>query len=388
MEIIFCDVCNESVPQADLDQGLAVHHKGRVICSRCEAAMSPDAARSLEERALAGEVEPAGSSADETTVVETLPIPARTLTGRPVARGLGAGTAVACVALVLSAAGVAFLWDRIESQGRSFERVARSQELARAEVLAMEERLASSMAAMAASVEKTSATLQGLGTRIDELGGREQQGNDSLREDLAGLARRTQELEEVLSAIDHQELELARLSTAAVGLQEQFRRLTERVDQAEATAREVTPEVRAPAPTEPAWRVFVADLKSANSGVRWQAVQSLGGSRDPAVAEVLAPMLQDADIFVRMATARVLGDLGARSAIPALIDALEDSEASVREAADVALRAITGQDFQFDPGAKDAERQKRVKAWRDWWKKASEEARIGAVRSSTSYADG
>jgi len=59
--------------------------------------------------------------------------------------------------------------------------------------------------------------------------------------------------------------------------------------------------------------------------------------------------------------------------IPALIDALEDPEASVREAAVVSLRAITARDFRFDPGAKESERAKRVKAWRDWWKKASEE---------------
>ncbi len=375
MEITFCDVCNESVPQADLDQGLAIHHKGRVICARCEAAMSPLMPRSPEETALIGEVEPR-TSADETTVVEPVPIPARALAGGPsVPRRLGAGTAIACIALVLSAAGVAFLWDRVENQRRAFERVERSQEAARTGVLAMEERLASSMAAVASNVEKTSERLQGLGTRIDELGSRGREGNDSLREDLAGVARRTQELEEALSAIERAELELVRLATVAVDLQDELARLAKRVDRAEATRREVKPEIRVSAPEEPSWKDFVDDLESANSGVRWQAVQSLGGARDPAVVEILAPMLRDADIFVRMATARVLGDLGARSAVPALIDALEDSEASVREAADVALRAISEQDFQFDPGAKDAERQKRVKAWRDWWKKASEEAR-------------
>src|SRR6188768_544932 len=40
MKIHFCDLCNESVPQADLDQGRAFIRKDRVICSTCENVMT------------------------------------------------------------------------------------------------------------------------------------------------------------------------------------------------------------------------------------------------------------------------------------------------------------------------------------------------------------
>jgi HEAT repeat protein len=117
----------------------------------------------------------------------------------------------------------------------------------------------------------------------------------------------------------------------------------------------------------------VPDLGSPKAAVRWEAVDQIGQSRDPESVPFLVPMLKDADVFVRMATARVLGDIQVPAAVPALIDSLEDGEAAVREAALGALRVITGKDLRFDPLASDAERAKKVKAWRDWWKKVEEE---------------
>ena len=100
-------------------------------------------------------------------------------------------------------------------------------------------------------------------------------------------------------------------------------------------------------------------------------MQSLGKTRDPRVVPHLVPLLKDGDIFVRMAVARLLGELGSHTAIPALIDALEDEEVSVRESALVSLRTLSGQSFPFDPKARDGDRSKRVKAWRDWWEEAA-----------------
>ncbi|MFT7542939.1 MAG: hypothetical protein ACI9K5_003921, partial [Gammaproteobacteria bacterium] len=44
MDLLFCDVCNESVPQRDLDEGLAKRRRGRVVCATCEGAMSSEGA--------------------------------------------------------------------------------------------------------------------------------------------------------------------------------------------------------------------------------------------------------------------------------------------------------------------------------------------------------
>jgi hypothetical protein len=129
--------------------------------------------------------------------------------------------------------------------------------------------------------------------------------------------------------------------------------------------------------TEPAWTAQLPGLKSESNSVRWEAVTGLGATKDPAVVPHLLPMLKDTDVFVRMATARVLGEMQAKAAVPALIDGLEDNETAVREAAFIALRTITGKDLKFDPQAVDAERAKRVKAWREWWKKEGEAAPSG-----------
>ena len=58
--------------------------------------------------------------------------------------------------------------------------------------------------------------------------------------------------------------------------------------------------------------------------------------------------------------------------VAALIDTLEDSEQTVRESAWNALRTLTGKDFKYDPQGNEADRAKKVKAWREWWKKEGE----------------
>ncbi len=90
---------------------------------------------------------------------------------------------------------------------------------------------------------------------------------------------------------------------------------------------------------------------------------------DPAVVPHLIPVLDDDDTFVRMAVARVLGDLGGDEAVSPLIDTLSDPAESVRDAAVASLRQITNQNFRFDPLGKESDRTKRIRAWRDWWEK-------------------
>jgi hypothetical protein len=125
-----------------------------------------------------------------------------------------------------------------------------------------------------------------------------------------------------------------------------------------------------PADTGPAWAPLLEDLQSPNEGKRWTAVTALAETGDPEVVQHLIPMLNDPGIFVRMAAARVIGDLGEPLGIPALIDALEDPEEPVRQAAVDALRQMTGRNFRFDAGADESDRARKIKSWRDWWKKA------------------
>jgi len=368
MNLTFCDLCNESIPQADLDMGRAVRRNERWICAACEAAMTssrpaplpaPSAPPPAARAHAVHSHEPASSS--------------------PV---IAIALAFSGVALLAAAGSAAFLFVQIDrtrdgleqriedGQRRSFER--------ERTLLATLEDGASDRAS---GLELAREDVRTLEARILEL---EREGGDA-----RALARRIEALEEQLTAKDSslavlegQTEELNALRTAVARLQE-----------GETSAPAPPPEKRAPvekpvtepasaadsAPAEaqksepPRWQSWLTDLASQDSGTRWQAVQSLGGTRDPAVVPHLIPVLGDADIFVRMATARILGDLGSATAIPALIDALEDEEASVRDAVLVSLRGLSGQNIPFDPNAREAERQKRVKAWRDWWDQAAKQ---------------
>jgi HEAT repeat protein len=120
-------------------------------------------------------------------------------------------------------------------------------------------------------------------------------------------------------------------------------------------------------PAGPSWQAALPDLASDSASVRLEAVYALSEAGDPAIVEHLVPLLEDVDVFVRMATARVLGGMLARPAVPALIEALDDQDTAVREAAFMALKEITGRDFRYDPYASEGERAKRIKAWREWW---------------------
>jgi uncharacterized coiled-coil protein SlyX len=215
--------------------------------------------------------------------------------------------------------------------------------------------------------------------------------NDRLVDQVSALSRENSDISariatltvlvnkhEAKAGAGDQELEkrLAELSSRLAKNDDDLRALTARLLSLEtappAPPPAVAEPVKAPDASVPAWTSLLEGLKSDNNSVRWEAVTGLGATKDLATVPHLVPMLKDLDVFVRMATARVLGEMQAKAAIPDLIEALEDGETAVREAAYIALRTITGKDLKFDPQAVDAERAKRVKAWREWWKKEGE----------------
>ena len=387
MRIYFCDLCNESVPQADLDEGRAVLRKGRVICARCESAMSPEG---LAPGASHGTSHgaPPGTSHGEGAVLGAAaaapagappPVasPAEASRGQAAPAGSGAGAAVgialALVALLFTAGTTAFLFDRAEGQDATLDRrvsaLRGDLESARRE---LDARAETRFGDARDELARVGAELRDVRARVDESSRAGREAVDALRADVAALTERLAQADAAAAEAERQRQQVARLEQAVAGLRVQL-------DGALTRREEPAPGAQAAAPPEPevlaapSWNDLVSGLASDNSGDRWTAVQALGDTGDPAVAEHLTPMLRDPDIFVRMATARILGDLHAVAGIPALIDALEDAEASVREAAVVSLRAIAGREFRFNPTAKDSERAKRVKAWRDWWKKAEGE---------------
>jgi hypothetical protein len=285
--------------------------------------------------------------------------------------------AFAAVALIVGVGAGGYLYWRMEEQGRALR-----QELSDVERVAPEHaRTVSAALSEEASVRESEVAqarteLQALAARVKEL---EQAG-----EERAALDRRLDKLDAKLAAfsdissrVEHQSGAVEQLAKTVA---EMAAARAQTSEPAPLSAPEATEAKTGPAPaplaTAPGvapWQSWVVDLASPDSGTRWQAVQGLGDTHDPAVVPHLVPVLADADIFVRMAACRHLGDLGSVAAIPALIDALEDEEALVREAALVALHRLSGQKIPFDPYARDGDRSKRVRVWRDWWEEASKE---------------
>ena len=90
-------------------------------------------------------------------------------------------------------------------------------------------------------------------------------------------------------------------------------------------------------------------------------------------ADAIARVLKEGDDKARESAARLLGLIRSESAVPQLIDALEDSSDSVRSAASTALTRITRQLFGPSDNATPAETQRAVKQWRDWWSRQNAE---------------
>jgi hypothetical protein len=81
------------------------------------------------------------------------------------------------------------------------------------------------------------------------------------------------------------------------------------------------------------------------------------------------------DFYARLGAATALGEIQAVAAVPELIEALNDKDDLVRTAASEALHRITGQDFNFVSGLTKNERIRIQKKWRAWWKDHETEVR-------------
>lgn len=401
MEILFCELCNESVPQADLDAGRAYYRKGRLICAVCDAAMGGESVAGVAPRAEAPETpqapgagaagRPTRGSAPATRHRERA-APRGTPEGPvPTApRGSG-GVLVGMLAIAFAAAGfwtVLDRLDRMERDGRAERNdldgdiaAARSRhEIFKAglpgQLAGVEERIEERQLEQRQALI---ASIDALRRELDLSGARE----DAVAKELAAISTDLDKVEqnsrERAEAATQNQLSLEKdlrfYSDRLIELEESLRTLSSRAGVIGAPA---AGSGQPAAPSSKPWEGLLADLQHTNAGIRLDAIYALGETGDREVVPHLIPMLEDVDLFVRMATARMLEELDARTATPALIDALEDGQSAVREAAMVALRQITGKEFRFEPVATDGERAKKVKLWREWWRKYGEEFLTGA----------
>ena len=383
MEILFCDLCNESVPQSDLDKGLAFRRGTRTICQACERSMSeePGSASTSESPA-----QPAGAAAwgGGVAVAERVSAPRRTQGADkgPQREGPGpatdgtAGVLLAIVALLFSVGATALVVDRIDEAVARYEtaQVSTRADFARLQegFSALEARVAGMieesesrsadqreqrLTTFAGELEGTRERVSGLQAEVESLGSR-------FDGDLADRKRAEAESTQRLDGLSSR---LAGLDEATSFHKSKMIELEERVH-AITQGGGLFAAAQAPqAGGAPTWQPLLPDLSNAQPPIRLEAIYALGETNDKAVVPYIVPMLQDVDLFVRMAAARVLEDLEARSAVPALIDALEDPEPPVTESAMFALRKITGKSFDFEPNESASERARKIKLWRSWW---------------------
>lgn len=407
--IYFCDVCNESVPQADLDLGRALVIKGRVICVICDRAMTQRAEARAQARpanlgldldlampaSVAGSNPSAGHAAGASPgahggLLQTSGAHASTTPRQRESNGAG----LAFLALVAAACGLLVIWNwargefaRLDEEAvRATQLAVVEQTTARAELdrLAREvdQRARDAQSRLDAALE---ATQRSLATSGDQQGAQ-------LRE----LSAKFGQIEARVAAVDEALARVARHDTELVGLSqrmtsattdlgalaEQVRTLTEGGRNSVAEGAIAAPV--APPDVRPAWFELTTLLQSPSTADRWQGLIALGETADPACVPYVSPLLRDKDVFIRMAAARVLGDLGAPASVEPLIEALGDAELPVRESAADALRRVTKLRLDFDAQASEPERSKRVRQLREWW--AKERAKQGGQESSRSEA--
>ena len=112
--------------------------------------------------------------------------------------------------------------------------------------------------------------------------------------------------------------------------------------------------------------LLLRSLASAQRETRVAGVETLPVVIGAKAIGDLRPLLDDKDDHVAVAAAVAVANLGEREALAAFGRLLESPELKVRTRAGQALRAVTGQDFQFVAYDKPEQRAVATKAWRDW----------------------
>ena len=342
MEILFCDRCHESIPDADLETGKAVRLGGRplhVACALARATPGPG-------RLLTFVLAVLGAAGAAWAVVRLAQTPAHTDDAalaaqwradidRAVARvqpGIQKG---------LDGLGADLKAGLGQEIGKARDEIAQAQRIA---------------------MERAVATLDGKVDAYVEANLRRFEANERQLQEVAGWVREVRDL--------------AARSAATTAVVPPTR------------APEPTPAAPPSPPPGPAAQppprsvdveakrrhdaevdLWISRLKDPDTGVSFSATYKLKELKDPRAVPALVDTLKtQKDYYTRLGAATALGELKAADAVPALIEALEDKEDLVQTAAGEALTAITGRDTRIMVGLTKKERRQLKDEWARWWK--------------------
>jgi hypothetical protein len=340
LEVFFCDLCNESVPQTDIASGKAIRIKGRVVGACCTGAFT-----------RAGEAAAA----------------------KP--RSAGASGAVALGVIVLAgvAAAAAFLdWRLANEVGAISSRLGAVEDGLRAGQERLP-RVEEAVTLLGARLDPAAviARVEAVDVRVEEA----RKGSDQR---VAALDAALQSVKAAQQAAQAEQREtLASLGTAVQSLTGEVAALRAIPHAApkpvEAEAAASQPEAAPPTPARvpdmpPELQHQVLALGDEDPGTRFSAVDKLLRSHDLRVLPNLLPMAKDANTFVRRLTVEGLRDFRRPEVVDALLVALADPEPIVRLTASASLRALTAQRIDFDDSSVTT-RTSGQRRWQEWWDK-------------------
>jgi hypothetical protein len=353
MKVYFCDVCNQSIPLADLKENRATTIQGKLFCQACNPLNTLPAAstggsgrllgglallliagvgvagfegyRRFKERLEEGDAKVTSVTAQLHTVQATL-----------------SETAQKADHLEKAAAER----DRVDAVEAKLAQQAQLQEKTRQDVGRLEDLIGR----LKGFQEKvTSVELQ-----------QQQQATDltNLRADMEGMAKHLEQ------SIDRSVTKVLQ-EVSGGGHVDQSN-----VSAPGAVAAPGSDKSAAPAPLDENTTKIIAKLSDKDSAKRWEALDDLAQRRDRRFLPHILPLLKDSDTFVQLRAIMAVTELGAREAVRDLISLLRDSDPIVREETQVDLIRLTGaQNLQFNVNANPEEREKAVKQWEDWYAK-------------------
>lgn len=114
----------------------------------------------------------------------------------------------------------------------------------------------------------------------------------------------------------------------------------------------------------------VRKLQSTDPAIRFEAVDALVRSKNPAILPHILPLARDSDSYVRRLTVEGLQEHKRPEVVEALLTSLADADELVREQAWRSLREISGQKLPFDAAASKDQRARAVQRWQEWWDKS------------------
>ena len=119
---------------------------------------------------------------------------------------------------------------------------------------------------------------------------------------------------------------------------------------------------------EETFNILSECMKDKDAEVRRQALNCLCWTFQKRCLSHALNALHDVEPRVRKVASQITGVVKAHQAISSLITLLSDPDKQVQGSANIALKKITGQDFEFKVSAANKNKEEAIECWRYWWR--------------------